>query len=221
MLDEPFNKKVEVTPKEEGTAETKPDVDVKMETDADVKVEPTGDVKMEATEESEEDQLKRRISWLVIQDLNERFGKWVADRHWLKVRLCVSSLFSCNYESLNSCFALDQLQFFAQLVNLGLVAPSSLTSTLQTFTSALSEEDIPVLRAERFIRAITGALMRAGPGYFEKEKESVEALIVVVHDFAQQRGDGIRAIRDAVFSPRDVVEKRTPERDVRTTISLS
>lgn len=58
--------------------------------------------------------------------------------------------------------------------------------------------------------------MRAGPGYFEKEKESVEALIVVVHDFAQERGDGIRAIRDAVFSPRDVVEKRTPERDVRT-----
>lgn len=92
MLDEPFKKTAEVAPQEEGTAEIKPDVDVKMETDADVKVEPTADVKMEVKEESEEDQLHRRISWLVIQDLNERFGKWVADRHWLKVRLCVSSL---------------------------------------------------------------------------------------------------------------------------------
>lgn len=78
-----------------------------------------------------------------------------------------------------------------------------------------------VLRAERFIRAITSALMRAGPGYFEKERESVEVLIVVVQEFAQQREEGIRAIRDAVFSPRDIVEKRTPERDVSTLMDLS
>jgi hypothetical protein len=117
--------------------------------------------------------------------------------------------------------SLSQLQFFAQLVNLGLVAPSSLTSILQTFTSALSEENMSVLRAERFIRAITSALMRAGPGYFEKERESVEVLIVVVQEFAQQREEGIRAIRDAVFSPRDIVEKRTPERDVSTLMDLS
>lgn len=107
-----------------------------------------------------------------------------------------------------------QLQFFAQLVNLGLVSASSLTSTLQIFTTALSEDNISVLRAERFIRLITSALLRAGPGYFEKEKESVQVLIMVVQEFAQQRDDGNRAIRDAVFLPRDLVDKRTPERDV-------
>ena len=109
---------------------------------------------------------------------------------------------------------LYQLQFFAQLVNLGLVAAPSFTSILQTFTTALSEDNISVLRAERFIRLITAALLRAGPGYYEKEKESIQVLIMVVQEFAQQRDDGMRAIRDAVFLPRDLVDKRTPERDV-------
>lgn len=95
---------------------------------------------------------------------------------------------------------------------------SSFTSTLQRFTSALSEDNISVLRAERFIRLITGALLRAGPGYFEKEKESVQVLITVVQEFVQQRDDGIRAVRDAVFMPRDLVDKRTPERDVSTMV---
>lgn len=88
LLDEPFSKNGSATnedvQKEDGKeapVDVKPDVDVKMEAEApDVKMQP---------KESEED-LNRRISWLVIEDMNERFGKWVAERQWLKVRLCVS-----------------------------------------------------------------------------------------------------------------------------------
>lgn len=93
LLDEPFNKNGleanEDVTREDGKAvsdDVKPEIDVKME-NADGAT--AADVKMESAEVSEEE-LKRRISWLVIQDMNERFGKWVADRQWLKVRLCVS-----------------------------------------------------------------------------------------------------------------------------------
>lgn len=107
-----------------------------------------------------------------------------------------------------------QLQFFAQLVNLNLVSPASFTTTLQTFTSALSDENLCGTRAERYIRAVTSALMRAGPAYFEKEKESVAGMIAVIREYAQQRSDDVKAINDPLFSPRDIVEKRAPGRDV-------
>lgn len=94
LLDEPFNKNGPVinedATKEDGkdtSADVKPDVDVKMES-----VDGAADVKMEVKEEVGVDELNRRISWLVIQDMNERFGKWVAERQWLKVRLCVSTI---------------------------------------------------------------------------------------------------------------------------------
>ncbi|KAJ9108107.1 hypothetical protein QFC19_002572 [Naganishia cerealis] len=205
MLDQPFIKKdpsAQEGRNEQSAAESinkQPDSDVTMETEAEVKVETEVDVKMEPTTttddkvESEEDALNRKISWLVIRDMNERFGKWVEDRHWLKIRLC--------------------LQFFAQLVNLNLVSPSSFTSILQTFTSALSDEKLSATRAERFIRAVTSALMRAGPAYFEKEKENVEGMIAVVKEFAQQRSDAVKFLNNPLFTPRDIVEKRTPEKD--------
>lgn len=88
LLDEPFHKNgpapdkdVQREDKTAAPVDVKPDVDVKMEADA-------ADVKMEPKEA--EENLNRRISWLVIEDMNERFGKWVAERKWLKVRLCVS-----------------------------------------------------------------------------------------------------------------------------------
>lgn len=93
LLDEPFAKSTEPATKAEPTEVKAEPVDVKMETGAEVKLEPAaGDVKMEVKEEdSEDEQLKRRISWLVVKDLNERFGAWVKERQWLKVRLCVST----------------------------------------------------------------------------------------------------------------------------------
>jgi hypothetical protein len=94
LLDEPFNKNGPVADedatKEDGkdaSADVKPEVDVKMESVDGA----AADVKMEVKEEVAADDLNRRISWLVIQDMNERFGKWVAERQWLKVRLCVST----------------------------------------------------------------------------------------------------------------------------------
>jgi hypothetical protein len=102
LLDQPFVKKDPAARQETNedslsrTTDNLPSTDAPMETPADVKVETDGDVKMEASTstdvkvESEDDIVKRRISWLVIQHMNERFGKWIVERHWLKVRLCVS-----------------------------------------------------------------------------------------------------------------------------------
>lgn len=56
--------------------------------------------------------------------------------------------------------------------------------------------------------------MRAGPAYFEKEKESVEGMIAVVQEYAQGRSDDVKAINDPLFTLRDIVEKRTPGKDV-------
>ncbi|KAJ9092035.1 hypothetical protein QFC21_007015 [Naganishia friedmannii] len=204
LLDQPLIKKDPAAlegNKEDSAAQTADDpttTDTPMETATDVKVETDDDVKMEPSTtdekvESEEDVSRRRISWLVIQNMNERFGKWVVERHWLKVRLC--------------------LQFFAQLVNLNLISPTSFTSTLQTFTAALSDDSLSGTRAERYVRAVTSALMRAGPAYFEKEKESVVGMIAVVQEYAQQRSDDAKAINDPLFAPRDIVEKRASGKD--------